>query len=117
MSKTGYALLVKFIMTFIFAAFTFALIDRNAWGWVLLVALAVTALNYLIGDLRLLPSYGNIVASVGEGIIGGLTAWVLALLVPAFDTSFAALFVFAVLTAIGGYFFHQYLLRTEKAAP
>lgn len=117
MSKTGYALLVKFIMIFIFAAFAFALVDRNAWGWVLLAALAVTAMNYPIGDLHLLPRYDNIVASVGEGIIGALTAWVLTLLIPAFDTSFAALFVFAVLTAIGSYFFHQYVLRTEKVAP
>lgn len=117
MSKTGYALLVKFIMTFVFAGFAFALINQNAWGWIFLAALAATALNYLIGDLWLLPNYGNIVASVGDGITGALTVWVLDLLIPAFDTSFAALVVFAVLIVIGEYFFHQYLLRTEKVAP
>lgn len=117
MSNTGYALLVKFIMTFVFAGFAFALINQNAWGWIFLAALAATALNYLIGDLWVLPKYGNIVASVGDGIIGALTVWVLDLLIPAFNTSFAALLVFAVLIVIGEYFFHQYLLRAEKVAP
>lgn len=117
MSKTGYALLIKFAMTFIFAGLAFALITANAWSWILLAGLVATAVNYLVGDLWVLPNFGNIAASVGDGILGALVAYIIDLLVPAFQTGAAALVVFALLIMVGEYFFHQYLLRTEKVAP
>jgi hypothetical protein len=117
MSKTATALLVKFVMTFIFAAAALAFLRGNTLGWVFLVAILATGLNYLVGDLLLLPSFGNIVASVSDGILAALVAYVVDLLVPAFRTTAPALLIFAVLVALGEYFFHQYLLRTEKVQP
>ncbi len=119
MSKTATALLVKFIMTFVFAliALTF-LVDNNAWDWVFWVALVATALNYLVGDLLVLPKFGNIIASVADGVVAALTAYIIDYLVPtAFQTSFTALALFGVLVAVGEYFFHQYLQRSEKVEP
>ncbi|MCL6559435.1 MAG: YndM family protein [Firmicutes bacterium] len=114
MSKTWTALLVKFVMTLIFAAATLAFIRGNSWGWVFVVAVVATILNYLVGDLLILPAFGNITAAISDGIIGALSAYVIDLLVPAFRTTTAALLIFAILIAVGEYFFHQYLLRSEK---
>ncbi len=102
-------------MTLIFAAIAFITLINNAWSWVLLVALAGTAINYWVGDLMVLPKYGNIVASLGDGVMAALVAFIVDLLVVPFRTGLSSLVLFAVLIAVGEYFFHQYLRRPEKA--
>lgn len=115
--KTFWALLVKFIMTFVFAALTFFYLVTNPIISVFWVALAVTVVNYLVGDLLVLSAFGNSVASIGDGIMGALVAYIAALAVPVFSAPFNALAVFALLIAIGEYIFHQYLRQSEKVAP
>ncbi|WP_066639463.1 DUF2512 family protein [Desulfolucanica intricata] len=117
MSKTVTALIMKFVMTLIVAAIAFTFIDGNAWGWIFALAIIGTILNYVIGDLMVLPKYGNIVASIGDGVIAALTAYIFDLLILDFRTSFTSLIVFGVLVAVGEYFFHQYLRRSEKVEP
>lgn len=117
MSKTGTALVVKFVMTLVFAAATLLLMDGNRWSQVFMVALGGTIINYLVGDLFILPKYGNTTASICDGILIAGLAYIVNLLVPTFRTSFAALVIFAILIAVGEYFFHQYLLKSEKVAP
>lgn len=117
MSKTTTALLVKFGMTFVAAAIALYYIDGNTIGQVLIFSILGTAINYLIGDLFVLPSFGNIVASVGDGILAAALAYIMDLVIPAFRTTFTSLAVLAVLVAVAEYFFHQYIARSEKVAP
>ncbi|MFZ5642056.1 MAG: DUF2512 family protein [Bacillota bacterium] len=117
MSKTATALLIKFAMTFIVAAASFAILEENSWGWVALLAVAVTALNYFLGDLFILPRFGNIVAAVSDGILGAITAAIIAAFVPDFRVTLATLALFAILLAIGEFFLHKYLRRSEKVEP
>lgn len=117
MSKTSVALIIKFAMTFIAAAIAFMVLEQNTWAWVALVALAGTILNYLAGDLLILPRFGNIVASLADGVLAAVTAYVVDLIVPAFTTTWGTLAAFAVLVAVAEYFFHAYLRRSEKVAP
>jgi len=114
LNKMGTSLAIKFVMTFIVAAITFYFMARNPWSWILALAIVATAVNYLIGDLVVLPNYGNIVASIGNGIMAGLVAYIMDLLIPTFDTTISTLLTFGVLIAIGEYFFHQYLVRNEE---
>lgn len=117
MNKTATALLVKFIMTYVAAGIALGLVVSNPWGWILLVALIGTAMNYLVGDLYVLPKFGNIVASLGDGIMAALVAYIISLIVAVFDVGWMALALFAVLVALGEFFFHQYLLREEEVEP
>lgn len=117
MNNTFLALLVKFVLTFVLAAIAFRFVDANSWGWIFTVALAATVMNYLVGDLLVLPALGNVVASVGDGLMGALIAYAVAFLMAPFSVSFAGLATFAVLVAIGEYFFHQYLRSAERVAP
>lgn len=117
MSKTATALLVKGIMTFVFAEIALAFMARNSSAPVIWVALAATALNYVMGDLLVLPTLGNLVAALGDGVMAALTAYVFAVLIRGFNVTFASLVIFGVLVAIGEYFFHQYLLKADKVAP
>ena len=115
--NTAMALFAKFIMTFIFAAIAFRFIDANTWGWIFTISLAATAINYLVGDLLVLPSMGNMVASIGDGIMGALIAYVFAVFAGDFTISFAGLAVFALTVAVGEYFFHQFLRGSDTVAP
>lgn len=73
MSNTIKALTVKFLLTFGAAYLTVGLINRNPLGWVLILALLGTFLNYLIGDLFILKRTGNIFAAVMDGALSGLS--------------------------------------------
>lgn len=117
MSKTATALIFKFFMTLILAAAVFMLLNNNSWFWILAVAIAATVLNYLVGDLYVLPKFGNIVAAAGDGIMAALVAYVTDLFTPLFQTTFASLAIFALLVGVGEYFFHQYLRRADEVAP
>ena len=110
MPKTTTALLIKFVMTFLAAAVAFALVGTVTWSWVLIVSLAGTSINFLLGDLLILPSFGNIVAAVGDGLLGAATAYVIALIIPT-AVSASSLAAFGLLVAVGEYFFHKYLVR------
>ncbi len=114
---TATTLLIKFLMTFVFAWVTFGLMDGNFLSWVFFVALVGTVLNYLAGDLFVLPKFGNIVASTGDGIMGALVAYIISLFTPAFVVSLTSLVIFAILIAVGEFFFHQFLLKSKKVAP
>ncbi|MFW5995846.1 MAG: DUF2512 family protein [Halanaerobiaceae bacterium] len=115
--KTGMAMILKYVLTFVAALIAFSILLENDVSWVLLLSLVAAVLNYLIGDLFILPSLGNLVASVGDGIMAALVAYVFDVLVPEFLISAAALVWFAVLIAIGEFFFHEYIRRQEEVAP
>ncbi len=114
MNESATSIAIKLVMTFIVAAIAFYFLVRNPWSWILIVSIVVTAVNYLVGDRMLLPSYGNIVAAVGDGAMAGIVAYIMSLLVTTFDTTIASLLTFGVLIAVGEYFFHQYLTKTEE---
>lgn len=113
-SKTATALLVKFFMTFILAVVTLSFMDGNRWGWVFLISLVATAINYLIGDTFALIYFGDFTSAAGEGVMGALTAYVLSLFTPVFQVSPNTLIIFGFLLAAGEYFFHRFLIRSGK---
>ncbi|KJS82573.1 MAG: hypothetical protein JM58_14540 [Peptococcaceae bacterium BICA1-8] len=117
MTKTTQALLLKIIMTFAAAWVAFGFIDNNILASIFIISLLGTALNYLLGDLVVLPMLGNIVASLGDGVMAALTAYIYSLIIPQFTTSLFSLVLFAGIVAGVEYFFHKYLISTKKVAP
>ncbi|AZO95654.1 DUF2512 family protein [Halocella sp. SP3-1] len=115
--RTGMALLIKFILTFVAAFIAFDLLLNNDIFWILLLSLVAMLINYLIGDLMVLPAKGNMIASIGDGLLAAITAYIFDLLIPAFTTSWSTLLWFAILIGIAEYFFHLYLKKDEKVAP
>ncbi|MBU5676142.1 YndM family protein [Alkaliphilus sp. MSJ-5] len=117
MSNTTMALVVKFIMTFIAAWLTLGVMDRNPLLWVVIVSIVGTVLNYILGDLVVLPNLGNIIASIGDGIMAAALAYIVDLFTIDFNTTFSGLAVFALIVAVAEYFFHIYLLQSDTVAP
>lgn len=95
----------------------FQLFDNNSFGWVLGVGLLGTILNYLIGDLYVLPNFGNLAASIADGVLAALTAYLMGIMSRGNNTGISSLLVFGLLVAVAEYFFHRYLLNTKKVEP
>lgn len=113
MAKTGIYFVIKFILVFLSGVVSFVLIDGSAWFWVFAAVIFVTAINYLVVDLLVLPKYGNALASFGNGSLGAVLAYLLTFFIPAFQASFTALLVFGTLVAVGEFFYRQYLLLNK----
>ena len=114
--RTIVALVVKFLLTTAVAAVAFRPLG-NPWGTIVALGIAGTALNYILGDLIVLPSMGNVVASVADGGLAAVTAYVWDRLSTAFDTTTGSLLLFGLLVAVAEYFFHKYLAADRKVAP
>ena len=118
MSKTAIALIVKFLYTFVFGWLTLSLIDNNSTRWVAMVALVATGLNYMFGDLVVLSRFGNILASLTNGLMAVMLAYIFRTFTAhANKTTLGTLVIFALLIAIGEYFFHKYLLASKEVSP
>lgn len=117
MSKTTKAMIVKFLLTLAAAFIAFQMFDNNSFGWVLGVSLLGTILNYLIGDLYILPNLGNLSASIADGGLAAITAWLMGTMVRGNNVGTSSLLIFGLLVAIAEYFFHRYLLNTKKVEP
>ncbi len=117
MSRTTTALLVKLIITFAAAWVAFTLVDGNTMGWALWVATLGTIINYVVGDLLVLPSLGNVIASVGDGLMAAIIAYAIDAFSVNFATSFTSLLIFAIIVTVAEFFFHMYLKNDDKVAP
>lgn len=114
--KTFAALLVKFIATFGATWISFSLMADNPLSLVFLVALLGTVMNYVLGDLVVLPKFGNVVAAIGDGVMGALLAYIVSL-VSNFSAPAMSLLVFAVLIIGFELVFHMYLKRDKDVPP
>jgi len=117
MNRTISALLIKFVLTLGAAWVAFSLFGDSTFGFILTLAVAGTLLNYLIGDLIVLPRLGNIIASMGDGGLSILTAYILSGFTYGLRATTTSFVVFGVITAVAEFFFHMYLLKNEDIAP
>lgn len=117
LSNTTTALLIKFVLTFGAAWFALGLVDTVPFTWILTIAVIGTILNYILGDLIVLPALGNVVASIGDGIMAALVAYMVALFTIDFAPTWGSLITFGVIVAVVEFFFHMYLKKDNKVAP
>lgn len=114
MNRSILGLIVKFIATFVAAWIAYGVIEDNPFLWIVIVAIAVAAINYLIGDMLVLPRFGNIVAAVGDGVMAALIAYLIDLITNDFYTTFTSNIVFLVIIIICEYFIHKLIVHDER---
>lgn len=117
MEATFKSVVIKFIMTLAISGIAFVLLEGNTWGWVFLLGVIATVINYVVGDLTILPKYGKLPAAIGDGILALIIAVIIGVLTPEFVISAVSLILYAILIAAGEYFYHQYLMVSDKVAP
>lgn len=115
--RTTIALIVKFAATFLAALIAFSYINENSISWIFMVALASTILNWVLGNLFVLPRYGSVIAAIGDGVIAAATAFIIDIFLNVFNTTLMSLITFAVIVGVAEYFFHMYLKSDSKVEP
>jgi uncharacterized membrane protein len=111
--KTTIALIIKFIVTMAAAWIAFMMFGTVAFWTVVIIAFAGTVLNYLIGDLLILPRWGNVIAAIFDGVLGGLTAWMILAVAPVTYAFMNSVYIFAIIVAVAEFFFHMYLISSH----
>jgi len=104
--NTWRTLLVKFVMTLVISIIAFSFFDLNPAGWVFFVAVVVTIVNYLVGDSYVWPIYGNISASIINGVLSMAAAYIIGLTTIAFNPALGALLFFGAFIVSGEVIFH-----------
>lgn len=104
-------------MTLVVSGLAFGISGQNSFMLIAALALAATVIDYLAGDLLILPLVGSFIGAIINGGLGALIALGMSRVVPAFVTTTSSVLTFALLIAVGEYFFHRYLLRAEKVEP
>ena len=111
--KTIIAIIIKFIGVWILSWIAFSVFGTVAFWTVFIIACAVTVLNYVIGDLWILPNWGNVWASIVNGILAGLAAWAILYYAPVTYAFNNWIWIFAVIIAVAEFFFHMYLISAH----
>lgn len=85
-------------------------VDRPyTFGGVLWLSIALTVLAYIIGDLWVLPAYGNSAAVVVDAVLVMVGLAILPALLGLPAITFGRIIMAAVPLAVGEYFFHRHL--------
>lgn len=116
--RTLLALAIKFMMTFAAAVIAGFVVGVTNLGLLFLLAVVGTVVNYILGDLFVLPATSNTVASVADGGLAGALAYIIATnnrVLVADAIIFSV--VFGLLVMVGEYFFHRYLKKEKHVAP
>lgn len=111
--KNAVSLLIKFIYTLAAAWIAFSIFGNIAFYTFISIAVIATILNFAAGDLWALSRFGNLAASLMNGVIAGATAYIVLLFFPVTYAYWAPILVFTAVIAAVEYFYHMYLLKAH----
>lgn len=75
------------------------------------IAIVITLVAYVLGDLLILPAYGNLAASVSDGVIAFLITWLTPFVATNIPVTVGSALGVGVLVGLGEWFFHKYVAR------
>jgi fructose-specific phosphotransferase system IIC component len=111
MKNTFLGLIMKLVLTFLATWIAYGLIERNTLIWIFIVALAITLVNYLIGDIMILPRYGTMSSTVANAIMAVIVAWLIDMITIEFYITWLSSLVFIAVIYIFEYFLHRYIVN------
>jgi len=74
------ALVIKFVAISIVLLSILSIYDTSTLGGILLISLFVTGVAYFLGDLFILPRYGNLIAIIADVALTFISVWLLGML-------------------------------------
>lgn len=104
------ALLIKFVMVFIVLYVIMGLFFGISIGNVFIMSLFLTVTAYMLGDLVVLPMWGNLIATVADFGLALIGIWLISYYILGISIPLVTgVLTSAVLIAFGEWFFHKYL--------
>lgn len=108
----GMAIMMKAALTFLVLWIVLSAIYNVSFVHSTIIGIVLLLVSYVAGDLMILPKMGNMAATTGDLILGFLIIWG-GLLLFGYNNSLGEALLTGVVIAIGEYFFHAWLLKTQ----
>ncbi len=105
--KLAFIYLVLFIMI--------PMLGKTTWTQTIVLGLIVGLFSYILGDMWILPKFGNITAIIVDLILAAFIIWVVMKGLPQFVLTSGGVWAIAVVLAIGEWLFHRYLLASKAS--
>lgn len=106
------ALVIKTIMVSAVLIIVMSIMNNYPVGSTFVLALLVSGLAYLAGDLGVLPISNNTVATVADFGLATLTIWLVGPFIVEAFIPFTIALLSGVVIAAGEWFFHKYMTET-----
>jgi Protein of unknown function (DUF2512) len=74
-------LFIKFLMSLAVTTIILGLIYNVTFGDILFISILLTGISYFLGDLFILPRYGNTVATIADFGVTFIATWLLGIMV------------------------------------
>ena len=117
MNKHFTFLVVKFLMVGLISVRILPLFAQIISAQAILIAVVLTALNYLLGDLLVLPRYGNTTATILNAVLAAVVIGLADRMINGIMTlTPAGWILFLGILAIGEWFFHRYIKTSPVPA-
>lgn len=103
-------LFIKFLMSLAVTTIILGLIYNVTFGDILFISILLTGISYFLGDLFILPRYGNTVATIADFGVTFIATWLLGIMVieRIIPLGIASFFV-ALFISLGEILFHRYM--------
>jgi hypothetical protein len=99
-------------MTAVILEIALLLLSNISFSGILLIALVVTVISYIIGDMIILPATNNIVATIADMGLATVTIYLFNFLWSRGDIPFLSALVAGVVLGVGEWFFHKIIDRS-----
>lgn len=106
------ALAVKFLLNGVIILAVLSLLGDVDAATAIYIALIITIVAYILGDLLILPAFGNTTASISDGIMAFLITWIIPFVVPGLTITLGTALAVGAAIGVGEWFFHKYFKRT-----
>ena len=106
------ALLLKFIITAVVLELILLNLTALSFGSILVIALTVTVLAYLIGDMAILPRSNNTVSTIADIGLSFVTILLFNYIFPGAAISFFDALIASIGIGVGEWIFHKFVSRS-----
>lgn len=110
------ALLLKFVIIAIVLELVLLNFTALTFGNILTIALTVTALAYLVGDMAILPKSNNTIATIADIGLSLITILLFNYIFPGTGISFSDALIASLGIGVGEWIFHKFVSRSVLPA-
>ena len=106
-------LLIKTALTMLVLILLIPVFGKGTWTQTIITGLLLLVISYVIGDLWILPKFGNFTAVLADFGLSALLLWAMVKALPHFTLTTAGILSIALILGLGEWLFHAYLQSTE----
>jgi hypothetical protein len=106
------AILLKFLFTAMLVNLVLPLVGRSTVPAATAVAMVITFVTFILGDMYLLPRHGTIVAAAGEVALDTIIIWGAPLVFSELAVPLIGALAVAIVLGFAEYLFHFFAKRT-----